>query len=278
MTICIVGICDSVNGTAKTAIAIADRMVTAGDTEFEQAAFSKITRLTENCVVLSAGSALVPTELFNATRSKFSGMPAPSIFEIVQEIKRNFVRLRTIRAEERYFRPLGLTVKDFLENQRSLDNTLVVRLSKYLEDARLGGQAGLQILVAGRDSTGSHIHFVADPGTSECFDSIGYCSIGSGERHADSALIVNDYHIAQPLNKALYLIYEAKKRAEVAPGVGRMYTDVTIISDTGIINLTADQIKELQKVFDKHTEVEEKCRSEMEEIIQGIPNLGGKKT
>jgi len=73
MTICIVGICDSVNGTAKTAIAVADRMVTAGDTEFEQAAFSKITSLTANCVALSAGSALVPTELFNAARSKFSG-------------------------------------------------------------------------------------------------------------------------------------------------------------------------------------------------------------
>jgi len=202
---------------------------------------------------------------------------APSIFDIVQEIKRNFVRLRTIRAEERYFRPLGLSVKDFLENQRSLDNTLVVRLSKYLEDARLGGNAGLQILVAGKDSTGSHIHCIIDPGTSECFDSIGYCSIGSGERHADSALIVNDYHIAQPLNKALYLIYEAKKRAEVAPGVGRMYTDVTIIGDPGITNLTTDQVKELDKVFDKHTEVEGKCRDEMEGLIQGMTILGSKK-
>jgi hypothetical protein len=36
MTICIVGICDSKNGIAKRAIAIADRMITAGDTEFEQ--------------------------------------------------------------------------------------------------------------------------------------------------------------------------------------------------------------------------------------------------
>ena len=36
-----------------------------------------------------------------------------------------------------------------------------------------------------------------------------------------------------------------------------MYTDVTIIGDKGITNLTADQVKELQKVFDKHTEVEE---------------------
>lgn len=276
MTICIVGICDSVNGTAKTAIAIADRMVTAGDTEFEQAAFSKIIKLAANCVVLSAGSALVPTELFNATRTKFSGIPTPPIFDVVQEIKRNYVRLRTIRAEERYFRPLGLSVKDFVENQRSLDSTLVIRLSKYLEEARLGGRAGLQILVAGIDTTGSHIHCVVDPGTSECFDSIGYCSIGSGERHADSALIVNDYHVAMPVKRALYLIYEAKKRAEVAPGVGRMYTDVAIVNDSGIMNLTVNQIQELQKIFDKHNEIEIKCRDEMEGLIQGISFSGDK--
>ena len=275
MTICIVGVCDSKN--SGTAIAIADRMVTAGDTEFEQSAFSKVITLTANCVALSAGSALVPTELFNSTRARFTGIPAPSIFDVVQEIKRNFVRLRTIRAEEKYFRPLGLSVKRFLEDQRSLDNTLVIRLTRYLEEAGLGGRAGLQILVAGIDSAGSHIHCIFDPGTSECFDSIGYCSIGSGERHADSALNVNGYHIALPLNKALYLMYEAKKRAEIAPGVGRMYTDVAIVDSTGIRNLTVEQVGVLQEVYDKHTEVEKQCRSEQEELIQKMSIFGGKK-
>lgn len=270
MTICIAGICDAAGGNAKAAIAIADRMVTGGDTEFEQAAFSKIISLTANCVALTAGSALVPTELFNITRTRFSGMPTPSIGSIVEELKKNYVRLRTVRAEERYFRPLGLTVKDFLEHQRDLDSTLIVRLSKDLAGSTLGGRGGLHILVAGIDSSGSHIHYILDPGTSECFDSIGYCSIGSGERHADSALIVNDYNVALPLNGALYLMYEAKKRAEVAPGVGRRYTDIAIVNDKGINNLGQAQIQGLQKVFDKHDEVEATCRKEMEELIKGI--------
>lgn len=272
MTVCIVGICDSKNGIAKKAIAIADRMITAGDTEFEQAAFSKVVKLTENCVAVTAGSALAHTELFNTTKIKFSGTPRPPIEEVIQELKDNFVKLRTIRAEEKYFKPLGLTVSNFIKNQRMLDSSLVLRLSRQLEEAKYGGgRVGLQIMVAGVDTTGSHIHYVFDPGSSECFDAIGYCSIGSGERHADSALIVNDYCFALPIKKALYLMYEAKKRAELAPGVGRIYTDVSIVSDSGIKTLTEQEKLELQKVYDKHNQVEVDCRKEMEELIQGLP-------
>lgn len=66
-------------------------------------------------------------------------------------------------------------------------------------------------------------------------------------------------------------MYEAKKRAELAPGVGRIYTDVSIVSDAGIQILTAPQIQELQKVYDKHNQVELSCRQEMEELIEGLP-------
>lgn len=271
MTICIGGICCSQNGFAKNAIAVADRMITAGDTEFEQLAFSKIEKLTENCVAVTAGSALAHTELFKATRAKFAGTPRPPIIDLVQEMKNNYVRLRTLRAEERHFKPLGLTVASFLQNQRSLDSTLVLRLSHQLEEATYGGGIGLQIVVAGVDTAGAHIHCIFDPGSSECFDAIGYCSIGSGERHADSALIINDYNVALSVKKSLYLMFEAKKRAEMAPGVGRKYTDVSIISDSAIRSLTVQDIQELQKVYDKHNEVELSCRQEMDDLIEKLP-------
>lgn len=277
MTICIVGICAAQNSIAGKAIGIADRMITAVDTEFEQAAFSKIDKLTENCIAITAGSALAHTELFNTTRAKFAGTPAPPITQVVQELKDNYVKLRTIRAEERYFKPLGLTVESFLASQRSLDSTLVLRLSRQLEEAEYGGHPGLQIVVAGIDTTGGHIHCVFDPGSSECFDAIGYCSIGSGERHADSALIANDYNASLPTKKALYLMYEAKKRAELAPGVGKRYTDVCIVSDSGIQNFTTQQIQELEGVYNKHEEVEISCRQEMEDLIEALPFGEGSK-
>jgi len=275
MTICIVGICDSTNG--KTAIAIADRMVTAGDTEFEQTAFSKICKLTANSVAVTAGHALIPNEIFQLTRSKFSGMPTPGISAIVQELKKNFAAMRLQRADEQYFRPLGLSVNYFIEKQRSLDSAFVIELGHHLERASLGGRAGLRLLVAGVDVGGAHIHAIIDPGTSECFDSIGYCAIGSGERHAENTLIVNDYNISVPLNKAIYLLYEAKKRAELAPGVGRRFTDIAYVDSQGTNEASNEQITALQKVFDKHDEEEEKCRKEMDELIMALPFEGKKK-
>ncbi len=271
MTICIVGVCSSQNGIAANIVAIADRMVTAGDTEFEQAAFSKISQLTRNCIALTAGHALIPNELFQSIKIKFSGVPSPPITAIVQELKKNYVSMRLQRAEEQYFRPLGLSVNYFIENQRSLDSTLVIRLGHQLEGAILGGRAGLRLLVAGLDNTGGHIHCIFDPGSSECFDSVGYCAIGSGERHAENALIVNDYNITVSLNKALYLVYEAKKRAELAPGVGRKFTDMSIVGERGIQNLTSAQMLELQKLYDKHDSVEEACRKDMDELIKALP-------
>lgn len=241
MTICIVGVCDLRDGLPRTAVAIADRMITAGDTEFEQEAFSKIDTLTGNCVAITAGSALAHTDLFNATKAKFIGTPAPPIDQVVTEIKSNFVKYRTARAVERYFKPLGITLAYFLENQRSLDNTLVIRLSRLLEEANLG----LRIVVAGVDTMGAHVYCIFDPGTSECFDAIGYCSIGSGQRHADSSLINTSYNIEISVEKALYLMYVAKKKAELAPGVGRVYTDICKVNDEGIHNLTSAEIEEL---------------------------------
>lgn len=274
MTVCIVGICASVNGNAKTAIAIADRMVTAGDTEFEQTAFSKICKLTANSIAVTAGHALIPNELFQLIRSKFSGIPTPSISAMVKELKKNFAAMRLQRADEQYFRPIGLSVNYFIEKQRLLDSALVIELGNRLEKASLGGRSGLRILIAGIDGDGGHIHCIYDPGVSECFDSIGYCAIGSGERHAENTLIVNDYNITVPLNKAIYLLYEAKKRAELAPGVGRRFTDIAYVDNHGIHEVSNEQITALQRVFDKHDDEEEKCRKDMDKLIKSLPFEG----
>jgi len=45
-------------------------------------------------------------------------------------------------------------------------------------------------------------------------------AIGTGDTHAISTLIYNEYTQKVSLNRALYLVYESKKAAERAPGVG----------------------------------------------------------
>lgn len=106
---------------------------------------------------------------------------------------------------------------------------------------------GLTILLSGADESGAHIYRIEDPGTSECFDSsIGFNAIGIGQDHAVLSLIGNKYTIKMDLNEATYLAYEAKRKAEIAPGVGKE-TDISIIKNENIEQVSKEKIKNKEK-------------------------------
>jgi len=220
MTICIACICDS----GSSVVVVADRMLTAEDIEFEQDT-CKILELSTQCVALTAGSALAHVDLLREAVPDIRARATPSISEITDVVKQHFADLRKRRAEERLSKPIGMTIEDFLAHQGELNPDVVLRLNRQLELAELD----LEVLVAGVDEEGAHIHWVFDPGSSECFDSVGFCALGSGERHAETSFIRNRYSLALPLRRALYFAYEAKRESEVAPGVGKDFTDVAII-------------------------------------------------
>ena len=91
VTICIATICND----SKTVIVASDRMVTAGDLSvaFEHET-SKITPLADNCVGLTAGSALVRTDLFRAVRNGIHVGAAPPISEMADRVKEEYLRIR----------------------------------------------------------------------------------------------------------------------------------------------------------------------------------------
>lgn len=261
MTICIATLCEK----GKRAVIAADRMITAGDTEFEQE-MSKIVQLCGNCAAVTAGSALAHTEILKCVASDFEGQPKPLLENIVDRVKHHFVELRLKKAEEESFKPLGLTVKEFLKNQKEMEETVVMRLTRSLEEARLK----LRILIAGVDRTGGHIYYIRDPGTSEIFDSIGYCAIGSGDRHAEGVLIDNDYTASLPLGKATYLVYEAKRRAEKAPGVGGKFTDIVTISDQGWKILDEKQLGQLGVIQKRKSELENELQKALRPLVDEL--------
>jgi hypothetical protein len=258
--------CDS----GKAAVVVADRMITAGDMEFEQAMSSKIEKLTSNTVALTAGSALAHTELFEATRTEFTAKPRPKVEEVVEDLKTKYGEFRRKRAEERYFRPLGLTVSRFLENQESLQSVVVTRLMRSLEEAEYGGSGGLSILIAGVDAAGAHLHCVVDPGVSECFDALGFCAIGSGERHAESRLMAQGYTSAKPMKAAVYALYEAKKKAESAPGVGTKYTDLAIVHPDQVVTIMTD-LSPLDELYALALQAEESQQKDFRDRLEQLP-------
>jgi hypothetical protein len=77
----------------------------------------------------------------------------------------------------------------------------------------------IEAIVAGLDSSGAHI-FVINNNDVTCRDSVGFAAIGAGDWHANSQFMFAKHERTKPLPETLLLTYAAKKRAEVAPGVG----------------------------------------------------------
>lgn len=222
-----------------------DRMITGPDVEFEQD-LRKFEHLSTHCLALTAGNALVHKDLLSIAGNRIRQAAMPTIGEVVRIVKEEYSRLRLARAEELFLTPIGLDVQAFLQNQARMNQDVVLRLQHQLENAGLE----LFLLLAGWDSTGAHIHLVADPGTSECFDALGFCAIGTGERHADLSFIINRYSASMPLHKVLFLTYEAKRNAEIAPGVGARFTDMAVINSNGVYFLRPEELSELSSIYD----------------------------
>lgn len=115
MTICIGIICEQ----GKKAVAISDRMLTGVDVQFEHPV-PKIDSLSPNCIALTAGTALIHTDLFRRVVSKQREKAALSIQDVVQGVKAEFVETRRSLIEEQFFLPRGFTIEWFNENQQTL--------------------------------------------------------------------------------------------------------------------------------------------------------------
>ena len=237
-------------------------MVTGGDVQFEQAS-SKITPLTARCVALTAGPALTHTDVFDRAQVSIGGLAEPSIRQIVDEVKKAYAEIRNERAEERFLRPLGLNYQMYLQAQSALASDLAFQLGQQLT----GYELGLHIIIAGVDRTGGHLYMVADPGTAECFDALGFVTIGSGSRHAEAAFISHSYTGAFSVVEAAFVAFEARRRAESAPGVGNRLTDLVYIGSE-VVSFDKKSLCVFQNAYAGLRQNEDDARKKMREEVQ----------
>jgi len=261
MTICIGAIAEN----RKKAVFAADRMVTSTQlsVEFEHDE-EKFETLSPKCVALTAGEVLAPTEFFRAARAGIRD--SPKISEIAHHVEEGFRNFRMKRVEDTLFLPRGITVRDFLQAQRVMNPDVVLRLDRAIETNKVNAL----ILIVGVDSDGAHLHQVTDPGHSECFDKLGFHAIGSGLPHAISTFISHNYAPHFSLKKATYVVYEAKKNAEKAPGVG-LETDIGIVEDSGIRVIRGDEKKLLNEIYQKRMQLIGSYSAEIESMINKLP-------
>jgi hypothetical protein len=224
LTVCIAAICNN-----EMIFGASDRMLTSGDVQFEPPT-PKIWSLTNSIAVLTAGDAAFHKEVLHAagTEAEAWVQDDPSTVIPVAEAADMFVRhrnaLKLKRAEAALLAPLNLDRDSFLTQQQALSDRLVDSLARDLINFPV---PGIETIIAGIDATGPHIYVVRD-GEVVCCDAAGFACIGTGGRHAESQFMLAQHGPSRGLSDTLLLTYAAKRRAEIAPGVGQE-TDLFVV-------------------------------------------------
>ncbi len=260
MTVCIATKCQwtPTGEVAQTLIVgAADRMKTYGDMEYEPEQ-TKIFQFTSHTAALTSGDTAAQLSVCQATQARTSYLPNLTVATVAVTYAEEFANFRRNRNERRILAPLGLNTFTLLNRQQGMSSEQADRLISLMVTTDLGDE----VIVTGWDASGAHVYVIADPGEAVCLDSIGWGAVGSGRWHAESLFMVEGYTPYWQFEQALHLTYQAKKRADVAPGVGSKYTDLFLISTGGFHFIAEDSplFKAIDHVYQETRQQEQEAR------------------
>lgn len=217
MTVCVAAICAG----GDAVIGVADRMLTAADITFEPQR-TKIWALTTSIIVMIAGDSALQMEILIAVSSEVNARihASPKDWWLLRDVAdlyvKHYNRIRSVRAEAQILLPLGLDMASWISRQRELAPSMAEQIAQRLTTFEL---PATEALIVGSDPGGVHIYAVRR-GAVTCESGVDFAAIGIGGWHASSQLMFAGHTRKNTLAGTLYLIYTAKRRAEVAPGVG----------------------------------------------------------
>ena len=227
-----------------TVLGVTDRMLSTSDMTltFERDE-PKIEMITNKTSVLTAGTIDEP-DLIRDVREKAKGKER--VKEIAELFKEAYQELRTKHIEDEILNPLaGLkSFREYHEKQKTLHDAVVLDLNERIRRY----DVGLTLLLIGIDEQGGHIVNVGNPGIWRSYDNLGFLCLGMGDRHADNVFAWYKYTPSIPLSDAVYIAFEAKKKAEAAGGVGQA-TDMWVIRKGGVEIVKQETITELEGVY-----------------------------
>ncbi|MCK4554727.1 hypothetical protein KAU19_07285 [Candidatus Parcubacteria bacterium] len=265
MTICLAAICNK----GLNLVVASDSMITnrSLSIEFEHPT-KKMTELSDKCIALTSGDALAHTELFDSVQVEIEKLKSPTLKNIILKIKKCYQEMREEKIIEYYLIPRGFdNFAKFYQSQRILNPEISQRIQFQIEEYNYG----LEILIAGIEDEQAHIYEIFDPGTSKCFDSIGFHAIGSGVPHALNSLIARGCNQNTNLEECLIEIFEAKRMAEKAPGVGATLTNICILCPKkGITGFPKEEYGKLEQIYKKWLKGDSNWNTEMNSLLKNI--------
>ena len=187
---------------------------------------------------LLAGDVLLGTEIINAAREQVKLQEITSATMMAEMVRVAYQQKRLARVVQSELEPRGLSLQDYYNSQQRLLPQIVQVVDQALHQTNIG----VEIIVAGPSGSQCSIHTIMNPGVNRNNSSIGYSAIGSGAPHAIYSLIEALYKPSLRKERVKEIVESAKKRSEVAPGVGSQ-TQFRIISLKGGDNGTSEQTK-----------------------------------
>lgn len=244
MTVCIAALC-SANNTSRRVVVAADRMVTyPGYIEFEHPG-SKMVRLSDRALVMVAGDTLLGMRLANDAAAAYGGATG-DVSAVAADLAGRFTQVRYEQVEQQILSKRGLTFGGFYASHSSLNGQTVMLIDNQMAQFDLG----VELLLAGVDEAGAHIHTVHNPGAPDRnHDPIAYAAIGSGAVHVLPSMAGFMHGPNTGYGRAVFHVYASKRRAEVAPGVGTA-TEMAIVGSSGVRRLERAQIDALENIYE----------------------------
>jgi hypothetical protein len=258
-------------------------MMTAGDVEFEPDLDSitrlpvrsplsnlntKITAITSSIAVMTAGDSGIQAELISHLtkwvrwRLEKDKDKWVSVNEVVDAYLNIYDRVKLQHVKHSVYPKYGLTDKTFVEQQHQLSGPMLEKIANEMceFDAMFSSKYGIETIITGIDDDSGypapHIYVITKASGNDlfaCCDSLGFAAIGSGSRHAESQFMLAGHSRYSSSPETLLLTYLAKKRSEIAPGVGKGTDMFTIGPELGSLcmldNISDFQIGKVDEIF-----------------------------
>ncbi len=253
----------------KYVVMAADRTLTLSlePMEFGHEHASKLYEIGPGFVVGAAGSPIYIPELFRHIKKNTPNSP-----DYVDDLSEALTAVRKLKIEQTLLRKYGWTYEIY-EQYYSEGKLLEAHARRLLEE-----MDALHVcihLVTGcvtPDGKAS-IHMVDDPGAVDCYDAVGFTATGSGEPYAIQNLIRANYTSDTVLVDAIYQVFEAKKNAEQAIGVGRKTDIRVVLNSKKNIQLTDDQVQGLGKIYERKMERQSKIQGKvLDDLKEWLPD------
>lgn len=227
-------------------VAASDRMLTATDIAIEyEHPISKYADFGNGVAILVAGNMVVHTAVIYATRERIRVERLTEPLEIAEAYAAELRAYANKKAEQYYLAPVGMTISQLMSSDKLESPTfqdMYNHVTRYADSAEMDVQA----MVIGATKAICEICAIDNYGRVTRHSDIGFHAIGIGVSHASGHLMQVSACNTQDYYQALWRAYSAKRRAEIAPGVGDKTTDLLVVYEGRATPLAPNVLERLQ--------------------------------